>query len=116
MAHYVEETLRAHGVDVRTNERVVKFKGGDVVSKIITEKGSYDVDLVLLAVGVKPNVDLAVKAGIELGKTGAIKVDDRMRTSVENVYAAGDNVETINIVAGNRRTIHWRQQQIKWGT
>ncbi|MEM4576728.1 MAG: CoA-disulfide reductase [Candidatus Nezhaarchaeales archaeon] len=96
----VERELKAHGVEVRTGEKVIELKGKDSVSKVVTEKESYDADMVLLAVGVKPNVDLAMKAGINLGITGAIKVNERMQTSKEDIYAAGDNTETINIVTG----------------
>lgn len=100
VAQYVERELKIHGVDVRTEEKVIEIRGKSSVSKVVTEKGSYDADIVLLAVGVKPNIDLAMKAGIDLGVTGAIKVDERMRTSKEDVYAAGDNSETINIITG----------------
>ena len=67
---------------------------------MITEKGEYQVDMVVLALGIRPNVELASRMGVKLGETGAIKVDSHMRTSLENVYAAGDNVETVHLVTG----------------
>jgi NADPH-dependent 2,4-dienoyl-CoA reductase/sulfur reductase-like enzyme len=57
-------------------------------------------DMVVLATGLKPNVELAVGAGIETGRTGAIRVDDRMETNLGGVYAAGDCAETLHRVTG----------------
>ena len=57
-------------------------------------------DLVLIAVGVRPNVDLAKNAGLELGTTGGIKVNQFMQTSDPDIFAAGDCIETINLVTG----------------
>ena len=87
-------------VNLRLQERVEAIEGKDRVERVVTDGGEYDADLVILAVGVKPNVELAEQLGIELGKSGAIKVDSRMQTSVENVFAAGDCVETRHLVTG----------------
>jgi NADPH-dependent 2,4-dienoyl-CoA reductase/sulfur reductase-like enzyme len=57
-------------------------------------------DLVILSTGVRPNTALAVEAGIETGRTGAIRVDDRMQTNLAGVYAAGDCAETTHLVTG----------------
>src|SRR2546426_2894935 len=57
-------------------------------------------DLVLLATGLRPNAEIAVEAGVELGRTGAIRVDERMQTNLGGVYAAGDCVETTHLVTG----------------
>lgn len=95
----VEAELSKHDVTVHLGEAVKGFRGKGKVTHIITDKVEYLVDMVVLAIGVKPNVDLAGKIGVELGVTGAIKVDERMRTSVENVYAAGDNVEPLHLVS-----------------
>ena len=59
-----------------------------------------DVDLVLLAAGVEPNTQLALSAGLELGKSGGLKVDRKLRTSDQFIFAAGDNVEVINLLTG----------------
>lgn len=87
-------------VDLRLNERVVEIQGKDRVEKIITDKGEYKADLVILGIGSEPNVELAVNFGIELGESGAIKTDEYLRTNKENVYAVGDCAETTNIVTG----------------
>jgi NADPH-dependent 2,4-dienoyl-CoA reductase/sulfur reductase-like enzyme len=59
-----------------------------------------ETDLVIVGVGIKPCVDLAEEAGAEIGPTGAIRVDEHMKTSLPDVWAAGDCVETTNLVSG----------------
>src|SRR5207248_6183815 len=57
-------------------------------------------DIVVVAAGFKPNVELAADAGIEVGRTGAIRTDDRMETNLRGVYAAGDCAEVGHLVSG----------------
>ncbi len=72
-----------------------------ILKKIELESGKVlDADLALLSLGVRPNMEIAKDAGIEIGTTGAIKVDKQMRTNISNVFAAGDCVEKINLVTG----------------
>ncbi len=85
-------------VELKLEESVEAIEGKDKVEKVVTDKGEYKADLVVLATGVKPNVELAKQLGVELGETGAIKTNAKMETNVENVYAAGDCAETINLV------------------
>lgn len=96
----IEEELIKNGVELHLSEKVVEFMGSHRINKVITNKDSYNVDSVLLAVGVRPNIELAKSIGVELGSTGAIKVDKHMETSIDDVYAGGDNAETIHIVTG----------------
>jgi NADPH-dependent 2,4-dienoyl-CoA reductase/sulfur reductase-like enzyme len=60
----------------------------------------FPCDLVVLATGLKPNVELAQEAGVEIGPTGAIRVSERMETNLAGVYAAGDCAETTHLVTG----------------
>ncbi len=85
-------------VELRLGEKLEALEGKERVERVVTDKGEYEADLVILATGVKPNVDLAKQLGVELGETGAIKTNSRMETNVENVYAAGDCAETINMI------------------
>jgi NADPH-dependent 2,4-dienoyl-CoA reductase/sulfur reductase-like enzyme len=62
--------------------------------------GVLDTDLVVVGVGITPRVDLAREAGVEIGSSGAIRVDKHMRTNLPEVWAAGDCVETVNLVSG----------------
>jgi NADPH-dependent 2,4-dienoyl-CoA reductase/sulfur reductase-like enzyme len=68
--------------------------------EVISEAGRHPADVVVVATGLRPNVDLAEAAGIAVGSTGAIAVDDRMQTNLPGVYAAGDCAESIHLVTG----------------
>ncbi len=85
-------------VELRLSEKVEAIEGKDKVEKVVTDKGEYRADIVVLATGVKPNVELAKQLGVEIGETGAIKTNAKMETNVENVYAAGDCAETTHVV------------------
>ncbi|MCS7122050.1 MAG: FAD-dependent oxidoreductase [Archaeoglobaceae archaeon] len=85
-------------VDLKLNEKLQAIEGKDKVEKVVTDKNEYKADLVFIAVGVRPNVELAKDLGCEIGKTGAIKTDSKMRTSLENVFAAGDCAETVHFI------------------
>lgn len=79
-------------------DEVVEFIGEDKFQGAITKNGKrIEADFCVVAVGVKPNVDIAKEAGVEIGVTGAIKVDNKMRTSIPNIFAAGDCTEEIFI-------------------
>ena len=81
----------------------VKAIEGDAqgrVRRVISSKDTFDADLVLLAMGVRPNVELASEAGVALGETGAIATDSRMRTNLPGVYAAGDCAEAHHRITG----------------
>jgi NADPH-dependent 2,4-dienoyl-CoA reductase/sulfur reductase-like enzyme len=106
MAKIIHEELTKNGVELHLSEKVVSFSGiNGHVNKVITERGEYPVDKVVLGVGVRPDVDLAVKAGVRLGETGAVWVNEYMETSEPNIYAAGDVAETWNIITGKRTYI-----------
>jgi len=96
----VEAELEANGVGVYTGERVDEFTGEGRVRGVMFGDRELETDLVIVGVGIKPNVELATEAGIETGTTGAILVDRHMKTSVPDVWAAGDCVETTNLVSG----------------
>ncbi len=86
-------------VELKLSERVVAFEGKERVEKVVTNKDEYRCDLAIVAVGVLPNTEIA-SGFVELGKGSAIKTNSRMETSRENVYAAGDCAESINVVTG----------------
>ncbi|ACB40434.1 FAD-dependent oxidoreductase [Pyrobaculum neutrophilum] len=101
-AAIVAEEMKSRGVELHLGEKVVELAGTGHVSKVVTEKGEYNVDEVILATGVKPDVDLALKAGAKLGETGAVYVNEYMETTVPDVYAAGDVVEKTHRLTGRR--------------
>jgi NADPH-dependent 2,4-dienoyl-CoA reductase/sulfur reductase-like enzyme len=87
-------------VGVYTGEKVDEFTGEGRVTGVKFGDRELQTDLVIVGVGIKPNIELATEAGVEIGTTGAILVNRHMKTSVPNVWAAGDCVETTNLVSG----------------
>ncbi|WP_052290725.1 FAD-dependent oxidoreductase [Caldivirga maquilingensis] len=94
----VTEELIKSGVKVKLNERLIEIGRQGDSQVIITDSGKYIVDAVILATGIAPNVELASMLNLRIGETGAVWVNEHMATSRENVYAAGDVAETINVV------------------
>lgn len=87
-------------VKIINEDTVTELIGDEYVKDVITSKGyGFDTNMVVVASGVKPVIDLALEAGITIGKTGAIKVNSRMETSVKDIYACGDCVEKINMIS-----------------
>lgn len=99
MAHLLSRHLQEKGVKLLTSCRVTGFSGVEAVEQVLTEHGEIATDLVVLAIGVRPNVDLARTAGLTLGSTGAIAVDDRQRTSDPQIFSCGDCCETTQLVS-----------------
>lgn len=99
----VEEKLREN-LNLRLEELTLRFEGDGRVERVITDAGEYRADLVVIATGIKPNTKLARELGVRIGETGgAIWTNERMETSVENVYAAGGDVaETRHLITGRR--------------
>jgi CoA-dependent NAD(P)H sulfur oxidoreductase len=95
----VEAELEANGVGVYTGEKVDEFTGEGRVGGVKFGDRELETDLVIVGVGIMPNVALAAEAGVEIGTSGAILVDRHMKTSVPEVWAAGDCVETTNLVS-----------------
>jgi NADPH-dependent 2,4-dienoyl-CoA reductase/sulfur reductase-like enzyme len=79
-------------------ERLQRFRVELQLDTRITDVERYD--LVILATGIRPNVEIAAEAGVEVGRTGAIRVDDHMETNLQGVYAAGDCAEALHRVTG----------------
>lgn len=101
VASEVESHLRNQDVGVHLNTEVTGLVGDEgTVTAVRTANAEIDVDMVVIGAGVRPNVDLAQNANIELGPTGAIATDEYGRTSVSNVFAAGDCAEVDGVVSG----------------
>lgn len=99
MSIYLEDYLRENGVNVVLNDSVVMLEGDTHVNKVLLKSGQIiDADFVVMAVGVKPNVELAENAGIVIGQTGAIKVNVKMQTNVQDIYACGDCAESYSLI------------------
>lgn len=86
----VKKESEKHGVSVHTGESLEEIIGNNKVEKIKTDKGEYPADLVIMALGIRPNTGFIKDSGIEMLKNGAIVVDKKGRTSIPDVYSAGD--------------------------
>ncbi len=105
MARLVEKHMEARGVKVMTNTQALAFEGhvggSQAVAQVRTTRGVLPAELVIVAIGVRPEVKLAREAGLEIGeKTRAIRVNPRLQTSDPDIFAAGDCVESVDLVTG----------------
>lgn len=100
MGTLVSEAVSDVGINLFLEETLLGFETrSGRVEAVVTDKRTLPADLVILGLGVRPNTELARKAGIPLGIRDAIRVDDRMHTPVDGIWAAGDCAETINLVS-----------------
>ncbi len=111
-----EDAFREKGVNLVLGEKVEKFEGKNGnVSKVVTNNSEYDADLVVLCIGFKPNTSL-IKDKIETLPNGAIIIDEYMRTSREDVYAAGDCCVVKLNPANENRYIPLATNAVRMGT
>ena len=102
LARLVEEHLKRHGVKLALGDGVAEFRqldGG--VLEVRTKSGkTYPADIVILALGVRPDTALAKTADLQIGDRGGIRVDEQMRTSNPDIFAVGDAIEVKDFVTG----------------
>lgn len=111
-----EKEFSSRGVNLVLGEKVQKFEGANgKVTKVITENGSYDGDLVVLCIGFAPNTKL-IKDKLETLPNGAIIIDEYMRTSKKDVFAAGDCCVVKYNPAGDERYIPLATNAVRMGT
>jgi 3-phenylpropionate/trans-cinnamate dioxygenase ferredoxin reductase subunit len=107
---FFHRVLTDKGVDIHGGDELERFEGdGDRVTKVVTKKGvEIPADLVVVGVGVTPDVTLAKAAGVDLGESGGVKVSSRLEASCPDVYAAGDIAEYDSVIHGRSlRVEHW---------
>ena len=104
LAKLVENHVKAKGADVITGRRVAEFlgKNGRLAAVKLDSGTELPCELAVLAVGVVPNVRLAKDAGIAIGQTGGIEVNEYLQTSDSDIYAVGDCIETVNRITGRK--------------
>ena len=102
MARIAEGYLERHGLRLALNDGVAGFEPGDGGTlKVRTQSGKvHPADIVILALGVRPDTALAKAAGLEIGQRGGIRVDEHMRTSHPDILAVGDAIEVRDFVTG----------------
>jgi NADPH-dependent 2,4-dienoyl-CoA reductase/sulfur reductase-like enzyme/rhodanese-related sulfurtransferase len=102
-AGILRQYLEKKGVKIFISEGIKALKGKEgKVTHVQTVSHELEADVVLMSLGVRPQVELAKQAGLRIGETGAIWVNEKMETSAEGVYAAGDCAETTHLVTGKR--------------
>ncbi len=104
LAKLVENHVRAKKANVITDNGIAEFLGQDgVLTGVKLQNGiELPCELAVVAVGVSPNTRLAREAGLDVGKTGGIVVNEFMQTSDPDIYAAGDCIESLNMITGNK--------------
>jgi 3-phenylpropionate/trans-cinnamate dioxygenase ferredoxin reductase component len=107
---FFQELLEAHGVTVHGGDELERFEGDGHVSKVLTRGGlELPAEAVVIGVGVMPDVQLAQRAGLEIGERGGVRCSSRLLSSASGVYAAGDICEYDSVVHGGQpmRIEHW---------
>ncbi|MBX5468652.1 MAG: FAD-dependent oxidoreductase [Thermoleophilaceae bacterium] len=107
---YFQRVLEEHGVEIHGCEEVERFEGSDGrVRRVVLKSGKeLEADMVVVGVGVTPDVTLARQAGLEIGASGGVRCDSRLETSAPGIFAAGDACEFESVVHGARmRLEHW---------
>lgn len=100
MATIVQNYLESEGIKVILGKGMEKVAGQDQVEGVIFEDEVLDADMIIMATGVRPETKLAKMAGCELGRW-AVKVNQKMQTTVPNIYAVGDCVEVVDAITGH---------------
>ncbi|MDX9788145.1 MAG: FAD-dependent oxidoreductase [Desulfobacterales bacterium] len=100
LALMARKRMEAEGVAFYLGECVEALEGAEAVERVRTNQRTLEADLVIMAVGVAPNTQLAADAGLEIGPNGFIVVNDHMQTSDPDIYAGGDCVQITNLVTG----------------
>jgi NADH oxidase (H2O2-forming) len=112
-AKRLEVAMEGYGIHVHTGEKVLRIKGESAVTSVVTDKREIECDTVVVATGVVPGTALAKTAGIETGR--GIQVNRKMETSVPDIYACGDCVETIDACTGEVAMFQLKHNAIEQG-
>jgi NADPH-dependent 2,4-dienoyl-CoA reductase/sulfur reductase-like enzyme len=115
MVEKIKDVLTQNGIEMILPAKIegINTRGGK--KHVTLADGELEVDLAFFATGAKPNVELAQKAGLEIGKTGAIAVNQFLQTSDPDIYAIGDCMENWDIVTGSRRRHQLAANAIRTG-
>jgi len=101
MASIVERNMEDNGITIIKKDPLQGFNGKDGHEVVLKSGKTFPADIVIMAIGVRPETELARKAGLDIGEKGGISVDSHMRTSDPYIYAVGDAVEIKNLITGD---------------
>jgi len=105
MADMVKKEVESNGVKLYLGHKIIQAEQSEGRLKIVCDDPALTADMVLAAVGISPNSNIASDAGLELGVSQSISVDKMLRTSDENIYAAGDCADAYHVVTGKKTWI-----------
>jgi len=100
MAAIVHKKAEENGIKILTNTTLDEVIGDEKVRAVMIKGEKISTETIIVAARVKPEVELAKEAGISIGEFGGIKVNEYLQTSIENIYAAGDCIETFDLASG----------------
>jgi len=107
---FIQQLLESHGVTVHSGDELERFEGDGRVARVLSRAGlQLDADAVVVGAGVTPDVQLAQRAGIEIGDLGGVRCSSRLESSIPGLFAAGDICEYDSVVHGGApvRIEHW---------
>ncbi len=115
MAEMLEAVIKESGVELILHARIENIRSRGKGKRVILSERELEVDFVFFATGAKPNVELARKAGLKIGETGAIAVNHYLQTSDSDIYAIGDCMENWDVIASSKRRIQLATNAIRTG-
>ena len=115
MTTEIGKVIRQNGVELILPAKIEGIRSKGEKKRIILSDREIEVDFVFFATGTKPNVELARKAGLTLGETGAIAVNEYLQTSDQNIYAVGDCMESWDLIMGFKRQHQLATSAIRTG-
>jgi NADPH-dependent 2,4-dienoyl-CoA reductase/sulfur reductase-like enzyme len=102
LASVVKEEVEGHGVGIHLGHKIERIEKSGNFLKVICPDSILEGQAVLVAIGVRPNSEIAAGAGLELGPSGSIAVDRTLKTTDENIYSAGDCADAYHVVTGQK--------------
>ncbi|KFM83821.1 FAD-dependent oxidoreductase [Paenibacillus macerans] len=112
----IEQSLSEHGIRLALGQKVTRFEGeAGKVTRVVTDQGKYDADMVIMCIGFRPNTGL-LEGQVDMLDNGAIIVDEYMRTSKPDVYAAGDSCAVFYNPTGKHAYIPLATNAVRMGT
>jgi NADPH-dependent 2,4-dienoyl-CoA reductase/sulfur reductase-like enzyme len=115
MSAILESMIKEKGVELITHARIENIRSQGEGKRVILSERELEVDFVFFATGAEPNVELARKASLRIGETGAIAVNQYLQTSDPDIYAIGDCMENWDVITGSKRKIQLATNAIRTG-
>jgi NADPH-dependent 2,4-dienoyl-CoA reductase/sulfur reductase-like enzyme len=115
MSQILEAVIEENGVELILHAKIENIRSQGQGKRVILSERELEVDFAFFATGAKPNIELARKAGLRTGETGAIAVNQYLQTSDPDIYAVGDCMENWDVIIGSRRIIQLATNAIRTG-